>query len=72
MQDHLQWVLEDKGSQLTSLIKSNMKTIHWPEPWEAEGTRIAGDDHHPAQLHKAHLKHCIDAGHGKVSLHWHK
>lgn len=33
------WVLEEKGNQLTSLVKSTLKTIHWPESWETENPR---------------------------------
>ena len=66
------WVLEEKGSQLISLVKSTLKTIHWPEPWEAEGTQDEDDDHPPAGLPGTHLKHHIDAGHSKESQQWHK
>lgn len=43
-------VWEEKGSRLTSLVKIMLKTILWPEPWEAEGTRDAEDDYPPARL----------------------
>lgn len=33
-------VWEEKESQLPSRVESTLKSIHWPEPREAEGTRV--------------------------------
>ena len=65
-------VLEEKGSQLPSLAESTLKTIHWPEPWEAEGPRVADHDHPPARRPQARRKRLMDPGHGEGSLQRHE
>lgn len=53
-------------------VQSTLKTIHWPKPWEVEGTQNANDDNPPAWLPKARLKHPFESWHGQVSLKWHE
>ena len=65
----MQRMLDDKISQLNSLIKTTLKTIHLPDllkeghvetgNLEVEEKREAENDHHPMDLSEADLKSLI-------------